>query len=244
MFTIQFTSDGLCRTVKPSVGMSESVPPTSSSRSASLSTLTVSSVWPYPASPALTGESAGMRSAARQSETTGIPFFSAKPVTCLAACAVQRGPPSSSAGFSAFSSAALRSSSSSVLTAPSVTGIGWITGASVSSVMTSSGRPTTTGPGRPERAAKNASATYSDARSASSRTITRLAWVPNHWCGSNSWKASFSRCSNGINPVNSTRGVESCHARWMPTNALDAPGPRVTMATPGSPVSLPCASAM
>ena len=110
--------------------------------------------------------------------------------------------------------------------------------------MTSSGRPTTTGPGRPELAAKNASATYSDARSASSRTITRLAWEPNHWCGSNSWNASFSRWATGTSPTKSTRGVESCHARWMPTKALEAPGPRVTMATPGRPVSLPCASAM
>ena len=173
-----------------------------------------------------------------------MPWRSAKPVTSAAASGVHRGPPSMMAGRSAVSSAAASSESSSAETAPSATGSGGTTGASVRWVMTSSGSPTTTGPGRPELAAKNASATYSEARSGSSRTITRLAWEPNHWCGSNSWKASFSRCATGTRPTKSTRGVESCHARCTPTNALDAPGPRVTMATPGRPVSFPWASAM
>ena len=39
-------------------------------------------------------------------------------------------------------------------------------------------------------------------------------------------------------------GVESCDAVWMPIDALQAPGPRVTSARPGRPVSLPYASAM
>ena len=41
-----------------------------------------------------------------------------------------------------------------------------------------------------------------------------------------------------------TSGVLSCMATWTPMLAWQAPGPRVTMATPGRPVSLPWASAM
>jgi hypothetical protein len=37
----------------------------------------------------------------------------------------------------------------------------------------------------------------------------------------------------------STSGVESWKATWTPMAAWQAPGPRVTMATPGLPVSLP-----
>ena len=141
-------------------------------------------------------------------------------------------------------SAASRAFQSSTVMPPPATGISGCSVASISRVMTSSGSPTTTGPGRPERAANMASATYSEARSAWSSTITRLAPEANHWCGSNSWKASFSRCSNGISPTNSTMGVESCHAVCRPTCALAAPGPRVTMATPGTWFIFPSASAM
>ena len=42
-------------------------------------------------------------------------------------------------------------------------------------------------------------------------------------------------------PTNRISGVESCLAI---SSAFDAPGPRVTMQMPGSPVSLPCASAI
>ena len=45
-------------------------------------------------------------------------------------------------------------------------------------------------------------------------------------------------------PTNTIIGVESCCAVWMPIAAFDAPGPRVTNARPGVPVSLPYASAM
>ena len=45
-------------------------------------------------------------------------------------------------------------------------------------------------------------------------------------------------------PTNMMSGVESCDATWMPQEALVAPGPRVTMTMPGSPVILPTASAM
>ena len=39
-------------------------------------------------------------------------------------------------------------------------------------------------------------------------------------------------------------GTESCSAMWMPCEALVAPGPRVTMAMPGRPVSRAVASAI
>jgi hypothetical protein len=127
---------------------------------------------------------------------------------------------------------------------PPATGM---TGCSVGSIRSrrmSSGRPTTTGPGRPLRAANMASATISDARSAWSRTITRLAPVSNQALMSNSWNASRSRCANGIRPTNSSIGVESCQAVCSPTCALAAPGPRVTIATPGRWFNFPSASAM
>jgi len=45
-------------------------------------------------------------------------------------------------------------------------------------------------------------------------------------------------------PTKSTIGVESWNAVCTPIEACVAPGPRVTNATPGLPVSLPYASAM
>jgi hypothetical protein len=44
--------------------------------------------------------------------------------------------------------------------------------------------------------------------------------------------------------MNTTIGVESCCAVCTPMDALQAPGPRVTISTPGLPVALPHASAM
>ena len=157
---------------------------------------------------------------------------------------VQSLPPVTNRGFSAVESASRSAFQSLTVIPPWATGIGGCRVASISARMMSSGRPTTTGPGRPELAANIASATISEARSAWSRTITRLAPESNHACGSNSWNASLSRCSNGIRPTNSTIGVESCHEVCRPTWALAAPGPRVTMATPGTGPILPSASAM
>ncbi|CFN66024.1 Uncharacterised protein [Bordetella pertussis] len=45
-------------------------------------------------------------------------------------------------------------------------------------------------------------------------------------------------------PTNRIMGVESCLAMCTPASALEAPGPRVTIQMPGSPVSLPWASAI
>ena len=72
---------------------------------------------------------------------------------------------------------------------------------------------------------------------------TRLAMPrvpgPKNWPKSTSWKASRSRISLPTSPINTTMGVESWNAVWMPMEALVAPGPRVTISTPGLPVSLP-----
>jgi hypothetical protein len=60
---------------------------------------------------------------------------------------------------------------------------------------------------------------------------------------STSWNASRPRMARATWPTNMISGVESWRATWMPADALVAPGPRVTMTTPGWPVSLPHASA-
>ncbi|BAS11221.1 hypothetical protein AHiyo4_46430 [Arthrobacter sp. Hiyo4] len=129
--------------------------------------------------------------------------------------------------------AACRAAASVLLIPPAATGMAGCNAGSICCRMMSSGRPTTTGPGRPLMAANIASATISDARSGWSRTMTRFAPVSNQALMSNSWNASRSRCAKGIRPTNSSMGVESCHAVCSPTCALAAPGPRVTMAMPG-----------
>ena len=73
---------------------------------------------------------------------------------------------------------------------------------------------------------------------------TLFASGPKNEKKSTSWKASRSRACEATSPTNSTIGVESWNAVCTPIAALQAPGPRVTMQTPGRPVSLPCASAM
>ncbi len=180
----------------------------------------------------------------RHSAAAGILCSSSHVVRVCAPSSVQSLPPVMNSGLRDSLSAACRDFQSSTVMPPGATGICGCRCASISWRITSSGRPTTTGPGRPELAANMASATISEARSGWSRTITRFAPVPNQACGSNSWKASRSRCSNGIRPTNSTSAVESCHAVCRPTWAFAAPGPRVTMATPGTTFILPSASAM
>ena len=54
-------------------------------------------------------------------------------------------------------------------------------GTSDSSLSMSSGRATTTGPGRPEAATVHARAITSDTRSADSISVTHLASPPNIW---------------------------------------------------------------
>lgn len=108
----------------------------------------------------------------------------------------------------------------------------------------SSGRPSTTGPGRPAQARWNARLTSSGMRAASSISAAHFALWPNIARMSISCSASRSRVPRSICPTNRISGVESWNAVCTPTIACDAPGPRVTKHTPGRPVSLPCASAI
>ena len=89
-------------------------------------------------------------------------------------------------------------------------GRGWATTVWVNM---SSGKTSTTGPGRPCMAVAKARATYSGMRLASSMRSTRLAmpWVlgPKKVAKSISWKASRSRASLATSPTNKTMGVLS-----------------------------------
>ena len=180
----------------------------------------------------------------RHSAAAGMWCFSSHSVSWSAASWVQSFPPVTKSGFLDCARASARAPASVLLMPPAATGMAGCRAGSICARMMSSGRPTTTGPGRPLMAANIASATISEARSGWSRTITRLAPVSNHALMSNSWNASRSRCANGISPTKSSIGVESCHAVCRPTWAFAAPGPRVTMATPGRWFILPSASAM
>lgn len=103
----------------------------------------------------------------------------------------------------------------------------------------SSGRPITTGPGRPDVAVWNARLSSSGIRRASSISNTCFASGPNIARRSTSWNASRSRCSRATCPISRIIGVESWNAVWTPTLACVAPGPRVTRQMPGRPVSFP-----
>ncbi|MNN49232.1 hypothetical protein D3C81_1637460 [compost metagenome] len=58
-----------------------------------------------------------------------------------------------------------------------------------------------------------------------------------------SWKLSLPIRSVETWPVNTTIGTESINALAIPVTALVAPGPDVTNATPGRPVTLAYPSA-
>jgi hypothetical protein len=73
---------------------------------------------------------------------------------------------------------------------------------------------------------------------------TRFAVEPNQPVSENSWNDSRSRSATGTRPTSSTSGVASCQAVCTAIAALAAPGPLVTITTPGRPVSRACASAM
>ncbi len=103
----------------------------------------------------------------------------------------------------------------------------------------SSGRDSTTGPGRPAIATWKARWMYSGMRSASAISADHLASGANIAGKSTSWKPSRSRMRRATCPMNSTIGVESWKAVCTPVDALVAPGPRVTKHTPGRLVSFP-----
>ncbi len=108
----------------------------------------------------------------------------------------------------------------------------------------SRGRPSTTGPGRPAAAVWKARETYSAMRAPCSIWAVHLVMEPNTAGRSISCQAS--RCSKRRStwPQNRIIGVQSCWARYTPSDALVTPGPRVTKHTPGRPVARPTASAI
>ena len=80
----------------------------------------------------------------------------------------------------------------------------------------SSGRPSTTGPGRPEVASWKARLTNSGMRSARSISATHFATSPKNALKSISWKASRSRMWRATWPRSRIIGVESCRADMEP----------------------------
>ncbi len=112
-----------------------------------------------------------------------------------------------------------------------------------SSYSRSTGHSMNTGPGTPERASANASAT------AGPRSRTRRILKKRLTCGSTSgrWSMSCSAprpCSAvGAAPPSSTTGLCASCAFFSAVIVLVMPGPAVTAATPGTPVSRAVASA-
>ncbi len=89
----------------------------------------------------------------------------------------------------------------------------------------SSGKASTTGPGRPEVATWNAWLISSGMRSAMSICVTHLASGAYILRKSTSWKASRSIWWRATWPTSTTIGVESWNAVCTPIEALQAPGP-------------------
>ena len=104
----------------------------------------------------------------------------------------------------------------------------------------SSGSASTTGPGRPEVAVWKARATSSGSRAGSSTSVDPLGDVAEHLAVVDLLErlAAAHRARDLADQAGSS-GVESWRAMWTPWQALVAPGPRVTIAMPGRPVSLP-----
>src|SRR6218665_40243 len=97
----------------------------------------------------------------------------------------------------------------------------------------SSGITSTTGPGRPDRATRTALYAAAARSSGAATWQTHFASAPNICWQSISWKASLRRSFFGTWPITRIIGAASCCAAWMPMAAFVAPGPRLTMATPG-----------
>ena len=100
------------------------------------------------------------------------------------------------------------------------------------------GTSISTGPGRPVVATWNAAATVrgmSSARFTSQLCLVMPMVTP---VMSHSWKASVPIAEVATCPVMTTSGVESMYALDSGVTTLVAPGPLVTMATPGRPVTI------
>ena len=99
------------------------------------------------------------------------------------------------------------------------------------------GMSTRTGPGRPVVAMWKASRIV---RGMSAAEVTRKLCLVTDWVipvVSHSWKASLPMAAVGTWPVMTTSGMESMKASHNGVTMLVAPGPLVTMATPGRPVT-------
>ncbi len=99
------------------------------------------------------------------------------------------------------------------------------------------GMSTSTGPGRPVVAMWNASwmtrgMSWADVISSLCLVTDRVIPMVSH-----SWKASVPIAIEGTWPVMTTMGIESIRASARGVTMLVAPGPLVTMATPGRPVA-------
>ena len=99
------------------------------------------------------------------------------------------------------------------------------------------GMSTSTGPGRPVVAMWNASLMT---RGMSCAAVTRKLCLVTDMVMpvvSHSWKASVPMAPSGTWPVMHTIGTESRWASHRAVTTLVAPGPLVTMTTPGLPVA-------
>ena len=99
------------------------------------------------------------------------------------------------------------------------------------------GMSTSTGPGRPVVAMWNASLTT---RGMSCASVTRKLCLVTDMVMpvvSHSWKASVPMAARGTWPVMHTSGTESRWASQRAVTTLVAPGPLVTIMTPGLPVA-------
>jgi hypothetical protein len=99
------------------------------------------------------------------------------------------------------------------------------------------GMSTSTGPGRPVVAMWKASR-MTRGMSAASVTSSLCLVMPRVMpTMSTSWKASVPMAAVATWPVMTTMGIESMKASAIGVTMLVAPGPDVTMATPGRPVA-------
>ena len=94
-----------------------------------------------------------------------------------------------------------------------------------------------TGPGRPVVATWNASATTRGMSCASVISQLCLVMAMVMPVMGHSWKASVPMAVVATWPVITTIGIESMKASASGVTMLVAPGPLVTMATPGRPVT-------
>ena len=199
---------------------------------------------PTPASPVYQAFVLSNRSCRRNETTTGRSAASVKAASALRPTSVHPPPPARSTGRSAPVRTDCTAATPVSVGSCSVTSTaepGW---AIVRSRRTSSGRATTTGPGRPLVAMVNAAVTTCGRSAASSTSTTHLARSSKNDVYSTSWKASNPRWGRPTWPTNRTMGVELWSAVCTPMDALVAPGPRVTKHTPTRPVKRAHASDM